>query len=226
MTSGPRAVLFDCDGVIADSEPLHLRAFQEVLAPLGITITPAEYVARYLGFDDRGVFTEVLRTHGRHPSAGDVAALIAQKARGFRTVLERETHVYPGVRALVRALAGVPLAVVSGALRDEIEIILANAGVRDAFVTIVAAEDVRAGKPDPEGFLHAFETLASHISDVMPEQCLVIEDSIAGVEAARRAGMRCLAVTNSYPAAELRDADLVVGTLEGITLERLQQLFD
>jgi HAD superfamily hydrolase (TIGR01509 family) len=225
MMSGPRAVLFDCDGIIADSEPLHLSAFQEVLAPLGITITPADYIARYLGFDDRGVFTEALRAHGRKPTAGEVAALIAEKARRFRAVLERETHIYPGVTALVRALAGVPLAVVSGALREEIEIILARAGIRDAFATVVAAEDVRVGKPDPEGFLRAFATLAAGLSDISPAQCLVIEDSIAGLEAARRAGMRCLAVTNSYPAAQLRDADLVVPTLEGITVGRLRQLF-
>ena len=159
MSAGPRAVLFDCDGVIVDSEPLHLRAFQEVLAPLGITITPAEYVARYLGFDDRGVFTEALRACGREPAPGDIAALIAEKARRFRGVLERDTSIYPGVTALVRALAGVPLAVVSGALRDEIELILGRAGIREAFSTVVAAEDVRAGKPDPEGFLRACTTL-------------------------------------------------------------------
>jgi HAD superfamily hydrolase (TIGR01509 family) len=225
MSTGPRAVLFDCDGVIADSEPLHLRAFQEVLAPLGITITPTEYVARYLGFDDRGVFTEALRAYGRAPAADEVAALIAEKARRFRGVLEREARIYPGVTALVAALHGVPLAVVSGALRDEIEVILGCAGIREAFTVIVAAEDVRAGKPDPEGFVRACATLASGVAGLVPAECLVIEDSLAGVEGARRAGMRCVAVTNSYPAGQLRDADLVVPTLAGLTLDRLRQLY-
>ncbi len=223
--NGPRAVLFDCDGVIADSEPLHLRVFRDVLAPLGITITDEEYTDRYLGLDDRGVFEEVLRLHGRGDDRELVATLIAAKARGFRRVLATETRIYPGVVDFIRALAGVPLAVVSGALRNEVEIILRCAGVRAAFAAIVAAEDVPSGKPDPEGFLRALGVLGG--SDAIePRTCLVVEDSLAGLEAATRAGMRRLAVTNSYPASQLRPlADLVVPTLAGLTLARVRQLF-
>ncbi len=225
MTAGPHAVLFDCDGVIADSEPLHLRAFQRVLAPLGITITDAEYAGRYLGLDDRGVFEEALRLHGRAGDPTTIATLLATKAKDFRHVLESETRIYPGVVEFVRALAGVPLAVVSGALREEIEIILRQAGIRDAFAVIVGAEDVRAGKPDPEGFLRALGTLGAGAA-IDARACLVVEDSLAGLEAATRAHMRRLAVTNSYPAAELQPlADLVVPTLAGLTLARVQQLF-
>lgn len=224
--AGPRAVLFDCDGVIADSEPLHLRAFQEVLAPLAITITPAEYQDRYLGLDDRGVFAEALRAHGRPADAATVAALTATKAAGLRRVLERETRIYPGVVELVRALAALPLAVVSGALRDEVDIILRAAGVRDAFRVIVGAEDVAAGKPDPEGFVRALAELGRGGAAIAAADCLVVEDSLAGLEAARRAGMRRLAVTNSYPAAQLEElADLVVPTLAGITLDDVRRLF-
>jgi beta-phosphoglucomutase len=226
MADGPRAVLFDCDGVIADSEPLHLRAFQEVLAPLGITITPEEYVARYLGFDDRGVFIEVLRSHQRALDLETVAVLMARKAERFRRILEREARIYPGVATFVRSLAGLPLAVVSGALREEIELILTYAGIRDAFTAIVAAEDVRAGKPDPEGFLRALEALGGAERAIAPESCLVVEDSLAGLEAARRAGMRRLAVSNSYTAAQLRDAaDLVVPTLEGLGAAHVRPIF-
>lgn len=225
-SAGPHAVIFDCDGVIADTEPLHLRAFREVLAPLGITISDAEYGERYLGFDDRGVFTEVLAAHGRPPAPAEVARLIAEKARRFRGVLEAEARIYPGVVDFVRSLAEVPLAVASGALRAEVEIVLRRAGVRDAFTAIVAAEDVRAGKPDPEGFCVALGALRECADTIVPETCLVVEDSLAGVEAARRAGMRCLAVTNSYPAAALGAADLVVSSLEGVTLADLRALFD
>lgn len=226
MSPGPRAVLFDCDGVIADSEPLHLRAFQDVLGPLGITITPAEYAARYLGFDDRGVFTEALRAHGRPAIAGTIAALMEDKAERFRRVLEAAARIYPGVVSLVRALAGLPLAVVSGALREEIEIILRQAGIRDAFTAIVAAEDVRAGKPDPEGFLRGLAALRNVAGTLAPDECLVVEDSLAGLEAARAAGMRCLAVTNSYAASELHPlADLVVTTLDGLDLGSVRRLF-
>jgi beta-phosphoglucomutase len=226
MADGPRAVLFDCDGVIADSEPMHLRAFQEVLAPLGVTITPEEYLARYLGFDDREVVTEALRLHGRATDAKTIEALMTAKAARLRRVLEREARIYPGVVDFVRALVGLPLAVVSGALREEIEIILCHAGVGDAFRVIVAAEDVGAGKPDPEGFLRALAALGGAGHTIAAAECLVVEDSPAGLEAARRAGMRRLAVSNSYPAAELRDAaDLVVPTLAGLTLERVRRLF-
>ena len=226
MAVGPRAVLFDCDGVIADSEPLHLRAFQEVLAPLEITITPEEYLARYLGLDDRGVFTEALRRHGKPHGRATVDALIATKAAGFRRVLEADARIYPGVTELVHAFAGLPLAVVSGALREEIEIILRHAGLRDAFAVIVAAEDVREGKPDPEGFLRALDALGRIGQTIAPAECLVIEDSLAGLEAATRAGMRRLSVTNSYPAAELRGlADLVLPTLAGLTVARVRALF-
>ncbi len=226
MANGPRAVLFDCDGVIADSEPLHLGAFQEVLAPLGITITPEEYGVHYLGFDDRGVFTEALRLHGRPGNRETIDALMATKAVRVRRVLATEARIYPGVVGFVRALAGLPLAVVSGALREEIELILCHAGVRDAFSVIVAAEDVQAGKPDPEGFLRALGALGGAARAIAPADCLVVEDSLAGLEAATRAGMRRLAVTNSHPAAELRGAaDLVVPTLAGLTLARVRSLF-
>ena len=225
MSAGPRAVIFDCDGVIADSEPLHLRVFRAVLAPRGIAISSAEYAERYLGLDDRGVFAEALRVHGSAPAAGEVGALVVEKARRFRSVLEAEVRIYPGVVAFVRSLTGVPLAVASGALRDEVELILSRAGIRDAFAAVVAAEDVTAGKPDPEGFLRALAALEREAGAIAPAACLVVEDSIAGVEAACRAGMRCLAVANSYPAAELTAADLVVLTLEGMTLERVRALF-
>ena len=218
-------MLFDCDGVIADSEPLHLRAFQEVLAPLGIGITPREYVDRYLGLDDRGVFTEALRAAGRAGDASTVATLMRAKAERFRRVLETDVPIYPGAVALVRTLAGVPLAVVSGALRDEIATILRRAGVADAFRAIVGAEDVERGKPDPEGFLRALDVLRADAPTLRAAECVVVEDSIAGLEAAMRAGMRRLAVTTSHPAAELAAlADLVVPTLEHVTVAQLRAL--
>jgi beta-phosphoglucomutase len=222
----PRAVLFDCDGVLVDSEPLHLRAFQHVLAPLGITLTPEEYVADYLGFDDRGVFTEALRAAGHPASAADVEVLMRRKAAEFRRILESGVRVYPGVAAFVTACAALPLAVVSGALREEIEIVLQRAGIRTAFTAIVAAEDVVEGKPDPEGYLRGLAALRQAAGPIEAAECLVVEDSLAGLEAARRAGMRRLAVTNSYRAHDLRDAsDLVVSTLEGLTLAAVRALF-
>jgi len=229
VAEGPRAVLFDCDGILADSEPLHLRAFQDVLAPLGIVLTREDYVADYLGFDDRGVFTEAMRVARRPASDADIRALMRRKAIAFRRVLEHDVPVYPGVVSFVGACAGLPLGVVSGALREEVDIILRHAGIRDAFRVIVAAEDVAEGKPDPEGYLRALAALqpeGARVAPIAPAECLVVEDSLAGLEAGRRAGMRRLAVTNSYPADQLRAAaDQVVATLEGLTLAQLRPLF-
>src|SRR5256886_9611509 len=116
-------------------------------------------------------------------------------------------------------------AIASGALRREIALILAQAGLTRAFAAIVSAEDVEEGKPSPAAFLGALERLREGAPDLAAEQCLVVEDSRAGVEAARRAGMRCLAVTNSYPAEALAAADLVVRSLEEVGRERLEAPF-
>src|SRR3989442_9315090 len=215
MPRGPRALIFDFDGVIADDEPLHLAAFQEALAAAGIALTRESYYARYLGFDDRDAVVEALREAGRPAPPERVRALMAAKADAFLRLVRAGAPLFPGVPAFVRdAATRVPLAVASGALRQEIELILAQAGLAELFAAIVSAEDVRTGKPSPEGFLRALERLRARLPDLAPGACLAIEDSQPGIESARRAGMRCLAVTNSYPAAELRGADLIVGSLE------------
>ena len=226
MPRGPRALIFDFDGVIADDEPLHLAAFQRALASDGITITRDQYYARYLGFDDRSAIMEAFRDAGATPSAAQLRTVLAAKAEQFLALVRAGAPIFPGVPAFVRgAAARVPLAIASGALRHEIELILAQAGLADCFAAIVSAEDVREGKPSPEGFLLALERLRARRTDLTPERCLVIEDSQPGLEAARRAGMRCLAVTSSYPAAALGGADLVVGTLEDVGWEQLAGLF-
>ncbi len=204
VNAGPRAVIFDCDGVIADTEPLHLRAFNQVLGLRGITLSGGEYAARYLGFDDRGVFAAVLGAHGRTVAPEEVAELIAEKARCLRGILEAEVRIYDGVVELVRTLAGIPLAVASGALRAEVEIVLARAAIREAFATVVAAEDVRAGKPDPEGFLIARAALERGVGTLAPASCLVVEDSRAGIEAARAPACAASPLPTATPRARSR----------------------
>ena len=226
MPRGPRALIFDFDGVIADDEPLHLAAFQQALAAEGITLTREAYYARYLGFDDHDAMVEALREAGRPAPAERVQALMAAKAERFLALVRGGAPIFPGVPAFVRgAAARVPLAIASGALRHEIERILAQVGLADCFAAIVSAEDVRAGKPSPEGFLGALDRLRVRLPGLAPGECLVIEDSQPGVEGARRAGMRCLAVTNSYPAEALGGADLIVRSLEEAGWDRLAALF-
>src|SRR5437667_4274379 len=226
MPRGPCALIFDFDGLTAATDPLHLAAFQRALAAAGTALTRASYYARYLGFDDRAAVVEALREAGRPAPPERVRALMAAKADAFLRLVRAGAPLFPGVPAFVReAAARVPLAVASGALRHEIELILAQAGLADLFAAIVSAEDVRAGKPSPESFLRALERLRGRLPDLAPRDCLVVEDSQPGVERARRAGMRCLAVTNSYPAEALGGADLVVSSLEEAGWDRLASLF-
>jgi beta-phosphoglucomutase-like phosphatase (HAD superfamily) len=214
-----RAIIFDCDGVIADTEPLHFAALQRVLAEEGFTLTEEEYYRYYLAFDDRGCFRKAFS----NLTTEKLAELIARKAGYIEPVMRTHLRLFPGVADFIRRAALVyPLVVASGALRHEIELVLELGGVRDCFLAIVSAEDVARGKPDPESFLKAHQILNAHLDiPISPEQCLVIEDSLHGVEAARLARMPVLAVTNSYPRDQLSKADIVVESLDGLSLDIL-----
>lgn len=220
-----RALIFDCDGVLVDSEPVHLSLFQKVLAEEGVTLTEEEYKASYLAMDDRGCFTAVLQDNGRTVTAEGLADLIRRKARYFVEAMSGEPPTFPGVADFVlAAAASYPLAIASGALRHEVEMAVDGLGLRHCFQALVAAEDVEKGKPDPEAYLSARDRLSAESVGGPPlrsDECLVIEDSLHGVEAAKGAGMFCLAVTNSYPAGSLRMADRVVSSLSEVDLEQV-----
>jgi beta-phosphoglucomutase len=223
-----RAVIFDFNGVIVDDEPIHFELFRRVLGEEGITLTEEAYYERYLGFDDRGAFITGLRENNHPITDAKLAELIRRKAGYYQDAIRDHVAIFPGVKSLVAELSrALPLAVASGALRHEIETILTAAGLHDYFPAIVSAEDVKQGKPEPEIFLKALAALnaARGKSDVIQaDECVVIEDSKEGVRGAWRAGMRCLAVTNSHPAALLHEAHAVVDSLEDVTLPFLQQL--
>lgn len=222
-----RALLFDFDGVIANNEPIHMRMFQKVLSPLGVPLTEEDYYATYLGMDDKGCFSTLLNAHGKNPSATEIDSLIQEKTGFYTDYIKDHLVIFPGVVEFVTSAADkYPLAIASGALRHEIELILDAAKIRKAFQTIVSAEDVSEGKPSPEGFMMARSRLQTITSTpIRAEECLVIEDSIAGLEAARRAGMSCLAVTNTYPRERLQSAARVVDSLTECRLEDLERLF-
>ncbi|HKE05243.1 MAG TPA: HAD family phosphatase [Blastocatellia bacterium] len=225
MPTGLRVVIFDFNGVIVDDEPIHLELFRAVLAEEGIALSDEDYHEKYLGYDDRGCFAAALAGAGRDREANDsafITDLVGRKAALYRAAINERYLFFPGVVELVRRLAyKYPLAIASGALRDEIEMVLERGDIRDCFQVIIAAEDVGACKPDPEAYVKALAALnAGERPAIQPGECLVIEDSIAGVEAAKRAGMRCLAVTNSYAAEELKEADWVAGSLAECDPER------
>lgn len=222
-----RAVIFDFDGVITDSEILHFRAFNAVLAPHGFELGKHEYYKDYLGLSDKDCFRSLIG-EGRLPiPETHVPALIQQKTRIFEKLARTEGRIIEGVREFLGLLTGaqVPIAICSGALRPEIELILEEAGLRDRFDVIVSAEEVRHGKPDPEGFLLALQKLNDVWPDpIAPGSCIVVEDSHWGLQAARAAGMRTVAVTNTYDAAQLKQADKVVHRLDDLTLDDLRRI--
>lgn len=209
-----QAIVLDFDGVLADSEPLHLRSYQEVLAPLGIALTRDEYYGRYLGYDDAGMFARVGEAYGVEMSDVRIAELIAAKSEVFDAMMASSDVLYPGAAALIDRLAeAFPLGIASGALKHEILAILRRAGLEDRFRFIVAAGDTPQSKPAPDPYRRAAELHA-----LPPANCLAIEDSHWGIVSARAAGLRCIAVPHTYPASELGAADLVVPDLEAITL--------
>jgi beta-phosphoglucomutase len=222
-----RAIIFDCDGVIADTEPLHLTAFQKVLGEEGIALSEEDYYRRYLALDDRACFRAVFSNSGLVLSEKELSRLVERKARYLNPVIRERLQLFPGVADLIRLAARkFPLAIASGALRREVELILQHSGLRDSFRFVISAEDVINSKPHPEPFLKALALInTSQVEAIRPGECLVIEDSIHGVEAAHLAGMRCLAVTNSYPKEQLAHADRVVESLAGLSLKDLESLF-
>lgn len=220
-----QAIIFDFDGIIADTEPLHYAALRQVLwAELGIALSQAEYYADYLGYDDRGCFKAALAAHRRPVTSGLIDELVQKKARAYQAALSADLKLFPGVRPLIEDAARTyRLAIASGALRSEIELILEEAGLRKAFIHITSAEDVSEGKPSPEPFLHAMAGLSAipPMHSLSPDECLVIEDSLPGIRGARAAGMKVLAVANTHPIEEIEEADAVTASLAQVRLEEL-----
>jgi HAD superfamily hydrolase (TIGR01509 family) len=223
-----RVVIFDFNGIIVDDEPIHFELFRRVLAEEGIDLTEEDYYGRYLGFDDRGAFTAAYRDHRRRLDEQQLARLIDRKAVYYQKAIQDKVKIFPGVQTLVATLARMlPVAVASGALRDEIETILTTAGLLNHFAVIISAEDVNQGKPEPEIFLTVLARLNAQLENGPPiaaADCLVIEDSKEGIRGALRAGMKCLAVTNSHPAELLKEANAVVRSLEEVDLFFLEKL--
>jgi beta-phosphoglucomutase len=226
MSRPLQAIVFDFDGVIANSEPLHLRAFQQALAEDGLELSASDYYERYLGYDDVGMFEALGRERGLSMQGGRVAELVARKGDRMKSLLRSASVLFPGALEFIReAAAAVPIAIASGALRHEIDEIIGAAGVGDLFSTIVAAGDTPESKPSPAPYRLAFEQLRHRTGRPLdPRRSVAIEDSHWGLESARGAGLRLVGVTSSYPAEELSSAELVVNGLGSLTLPTLDKL--
>ncbi len=222
-----KAVIFDFDGVITDSEILHLRAFNGSLTPFGVEIATKDYYQNYLGFSDFDCY-KALIDHGLLKiDESQIDDIIKSKSVIFEKLAKTEGRTIEGVHDFLKMLDenNVPMAICSGALLAEIELLLDEANLRHYFKTIVAADHVRKGKPDPEGFLLALQRLnADGHGPIAAGQCIVIEDSHWGLQAGNAAGMHTIAVTNSYDAEQLSTAEKVVARLSDLSMEDLQQL--
>ncbi len=215
-------VIFDFDGVIADTEKLHFEASRVVLAELGVPLDQARYYTSYLGYSDRDLAVAAATDHGLgdSPTLNDfVAAFIARKSVAFEALMTSGAVLFPGASACIRALASdFPLAIASGSFRHEIERVLDGAGLRSAFSAIVGADDADRHKPHPAPYLEAARRLQVH-----PIDCVAIEDSMWGLDSARAAGMKTIAVTTTYPATQLT-ADRIVGSLADVTPEIIRSV--
>ena len=221
------ALIFDFDGVVVDSEPVHLAGFQQVLTAEGINMSHDDYYEKYLGFDDYDCFKAVAADNDVEFTDAKVRQLTEAKTQLVLKEFRTSVQPLPGAVELIRQAAsgGAPMAICSGALRREIELASESVGIRDCFQIIVAAEDVHRGKPDPEGYRLALLRLSQYApSGPEPGRTVVIEDSPAGIEAAGSLGMKVLAVSTSYPATELTAANRIVASLTEVTPADLDKM--
>lgn len=217
-----RAVVFDFDGVLADTERLHLVALRDTLATRGWTLTDQDYFTHYLGYDDRGCLTEFARREGVTLDDRSLQVLLRDKGQRYADLFDRGQVLFPTARpCLERLAADFPLAIASGSLRGEIERILDANDLRGFFRTIVGADDVREGKPAPESYAKAVAALG-----VTGPDAIAIEDSPWGLQSARGAGLRTIGITTSYPASVLTDAMHVVASLDEITADVFTRIPD
>ncbi len=220
------ALLFDFNGVIADDEEQHREPLRAVLAAEDIELTRQTYYADFLGLDDRTSLIEAFRRADRPLPAPRLERMLVEKTRVYQRLIARELKLVAGAVDFVpRAAERFRLGLVSGAVRQEIELVLRRIGLRSYFDVLVAAEDVAHCKPDPAGYLAAHAALDRRRA-VPVGRCVVIEDSLAGLRAARAAGMRCAMLTTSHAAETLTEADVVWSSFAGHDPAELLPLAD
>jgi len=215
MTEGKlEAVLWDLDGVIADTGTYHFQAWQDVFHERGVNITEDDFKRHFGQRND----TIIRSTLGRNISPDELDAIASEKEENYRRRVTPNIKPLPGVIELISSLKRheLKMAIASSAPLENIHLITRGLGIDDCFQAVVCNREVAEGKPDPQVFLLAAQKLG-----VEPQNCVVIEDAVAGVTAAKRAGMKCVAVTNSHPPKNLKEADLIVNTLEAVSISEL-----
>ena len=227
-----KAVLFDFNGVIINDEPIHEQLIDEIMIAENLRPSPEDYREFCLGRSDRVCIMELLKSRGRFVEESYLNRIIARKAEAYRRQLEEmaKLPIFPGVEDLIFQIrvAQLPIGVVSGALRSEIEMVLDRAQLLSYFSVIIAGDDIKVSKPEPDGYLLAVERLNQHYPDLNAKasDCLAIEDTPVGIEAAKRAGMQVVGVANTYPFHMLqRIANWTVDYLNELEFDRVQQVY-
>lgn len=229
-----KAIVFDFDGVIADSEPTHYAAINDALGTIGVQCSFENYNRHLIGFDDRECFAFAV-THWAEPvhraNREETVLRLRQfkQERFVQRLADDGMAAVPGALELIGTLTGkLPIAIASGATREDIEQVIARFGCRDAFAAIITADDVARSKPDPTTYRVAVQRLAAIHPDlnIKPGDCLAIEDTPAGLRSARDAGLRTLALTTTHPIEQLHDAEHVVRDLSHVTLAQLRAWYD
>lgn len=201
-----KAVLFDMDGVILDSEPMHVAAFHTTLKSYGKELADDQYKKHFAGKTDEAGFKDYFKFINE---SVDLPAIMDAKAKAYLRLAADQLVPYAGIPHLLKRLSTeVPLALVTGSLRDEVDVTLESLGIKECFKVIVTANDVSVGKPGPEGYLKAANLLGKRA-----DECVIIEDSPSGVEAANNAGIKCIGITNTHTKSDLAKADIIVEQL-------------
>lgn len=230
----PKAIVFDFDGVVVDSEPLHYRAFLQVVLRYDVHFDYDQYLERYVGLDDRDGFRAILarRPQSKTPVECDdalIATLCQQKAEAFESIVAEGFEPIAGILDFIGRLgSALPMAIASGATRGDVRLILGKLGLTDQFNPIITADDVARSKPDPATYLLAVQGLAQRLGQpaLAASDCLAIEDTPAGLESARQAGLRTLGLATTHQAEALRMADRVIGSVQHISVQQLHAWFD
>ncbi len=213
-----KAAIWDMDGVIADTAPYHFQAWQDVFREKGVDFTEERFW-HYFGQRNDTIIKNIL---GGSISVDEAKAIANEKEANYRQRVVQNITPLPGAMELIRSLSKekVKMAIASSAPMENIKLVLDGLGITECFEVIVCGKEVIEGKPSPQIFLLAAKKLG-----VAPQNCIVFEDAVAGVAAAKKAGMKCLAVTNSHSAASLKEADLIVATLTTVKVRDLEALF-
>ncbi|MFA6187440.1 MAG: HAD family phosphatase [Phycisphaerae bacterium] len=222
-----KALIFDFDGVIADSEPCHLSAFNQTFAEFGIELDPVAYYEKYLGCTDWELIDDVRRDYKADFKGRTAKQLAGQKTEIFHKLIGRGDSIIDGIIEFVEELKknNIRIAVNSGATAADIELMLKGTKIEKAFEVIVTADDIEKGKPDPQGYLLTLKKLNDNSKEkIFAGDCAVIEDSKWGIIAAQKAGMRTIGITNSYPAKELLGSDLIIDSVRHLTISALHKL--